>query len=196
MAPPRPGSPPAVEQDAGTAPCCGAAASSQGHPASTSPGAPRWLPAKISLAACWWHHATTLVATPCLLVAPRWQASSTSSVASRRHLLHHHHPHQCLLVAAGGRPGPAGAGRTHLHEDEDDEGDEDVGAGMAPGLQDADVLELIAGLPLGPRLVVEQRHQRVLLGELGRCRGEPGVLLVAHRASSLPPAPLWLPVRP
>lgn len=37
---------------------------------------------------------------------------------------------------------------------------------MAPGLQDAEVLELIAGLPLGPRLVVEQRHQRVLLREL------------------------------
>ena len=45
---------------------------------------------------------------------------------------------------------------------------------MSPGLQDANVLKFITGLLLGPRPVVKQRHQRVLLGELGTHGAELG----------------------
>lgn len=55
---------------------------------------------------------------------------------------------------------------THLHEDEDNKCDKDVGAGMVPGFQDAQVFELITDPLLGPRLVVKECHQGVLLCEL------------------------------
>lgn len=57
---------------------------------------------------------------------------------------------------------------------------------MAPGLQDAQVLKLIAEPLLGPRLVVEECHQGILLGELVMGRGQlglavaPGWGLVCH----------------
>lgn len=66
---------------------------------------------------------------------------------------------------------------THLHEDEDNECDEDVGAGMAPGLQDAQVFELITEPLLGPRLVVKECHQGVLLGELVMGMGQLGLMV-------------------
>jgi len=55
---------------------------------------------------------------------------------------------------------------SYLHDDEDDEGDEDVDLRVLPGLGVTDVVELLGDALLGPRPVVEQRHQRLLLGQL------------------------------
>lgn len=46
---------------------------------------------------------------------------------------------------------------------------------MVPGLQDAQVFELVAEPLLGPRLVIEECHQGVLLGELVMGRHQLGL---------------------
>jgi len=94
----------------------------------------------------------------------------------------------------GGTLGLAGSRGTHLHEDEDHKGDEDIGAGVVPGLQDAQVFKLIADTLLGPCLVVEECYQGVLLGELVRGRGQLGLVvtlgwgLVCHPTAGTWPA--------
>lgn len=76
---------------------------------------------------------------------------------------------------------------THLHEDEDNKCDEDVGAGMVPGLQDAQVFKLITDPLLGPRLVVKECHQGVLLGELVKGRGQLGLVVALGWGTGVPP---------
>lgn len=80
---------------------------------------------------------------------------------------------------------------THLHEDEDNECDEDVGAGMAPGLQDAQVFELITEPLLGPRLVVKECHQGVLLGELVMGMGQLGLMVALGWGPVCHPTGTW-----
>lgn len=65
---------------------------------------------------------------------------------------------------------------------------------MAPGLQDAQVFILIINPLLGPRLVVKEGHQGVLLGELVMDRGQLGLVvalgwgLVCHPSTGTWPA--------
>lgn len=54
----------------------------------------------------------------------------------------------------------------YLHDDEEDQGDEDVDLRVFPGRRVSDVVELLGDALFGPRPVVQQRHQRLLLGEL------------------------------
>lgn len=54
----------------------------------------------------------------------------------------------------------------YLHDDEEHQGDEDVDLRVFPGLRVADVVELLCDALFGPRPVVQQRHQRLLLSEL------------------------------
>ncbi len=55
---------------------------------------------------------------------------------------------------------------SYLHDDEDDQGDEDVDLRVLPGLRVSDVVELLSDALFGPRPVVQQCHQSLLLGQL------------------------------
>lgn len=57
-------------------------------------------------------------------------------------------------------------GCSYLHHDEDDQRDEDVGLWVFPGGGVTVVLELLSDALLRPGAVVQQRHQRLLLGQL------------------------------
>lgn len=76
---------------------------------------------------------------------------------------------------------------SYLHDDEEDEGDEDVDLRVLPGLGVSDVVELLGDAVLGPRAVVQQRHQRLLLGQLENHRDrlrpdqQINVTLLLHR---------------
>lgn len=54
----------------------------------------------------------------------------------------------------------------YLHHDEDHERDEDIELRVFPGLGVADVVKLLGDALLGPGPVVQESHQRLLLGEL------------------------------
>ena len=60
----------------------------------------------------------------------------------------------------------------YLHDDEDDEGDEDVGLRVLPCGRVADVLKLLSDALLGPRPVIQQSDQGLLLGQLRTGPGE------------------------
>lgn len=55
---------------------------------------------------------------------------------------------------------------TYFHHNEDDERDEDVDLRVLPGCSVTVVLKLLSDALLCPRVVVQQRHQRLLLGQL------------------------------
>lgn len=57
-------------------------------------------------------------------------------------------------------------GLSYLHDDEDDQRDEDVELRVFPGLGVADVVKLLGDALFSPGPVVQQSHQRLLLGEL------------------------------
>lgn len=90
----------------------------------------------------------------------------------------------CLAGDRGRGMVPRG---THFHEDEDNKGDEDIRAGMAPGLGDAHVLKLLSQALLDPRPVVEEGHQGVLLRELRGRSVSQGWQLGAPRARGTSP---------
>lgn len=67
---------------------------------------------------------------------------------------------------------PAHNGLSYLHDDEDDQRDEDVELRVLPGLGVSDVVKLLGDALFGPGPVVQESHQRLLLGELqGRGSG-------------------------
>lgn len=57
---------------------------------------------------------------------------------------------------------------SYLHDDEEHQGDEDVDLRVLPGLQVAQVVKVLGDALLGPGPVVQQSHQRLLLGQLCR----------------------------
>ena len=67
----------------------------------------------------------------------------------------------CLLPVRSGIPV-----EPYLHDDEENKRDEDVDMGVLPAVGVADVLKLLGHAVAAPGAVVEQRHQRLVLGQL------------------------------
>lgn len=63
---------------------------------------------------------------------------------------------------------------------------------MVPGLQDAQVFKLITNPLLGPRLVVKECHQGVLLGELVMGRDQLGLVVALGGGTGVPPLSRYL----